>query len=221
MAPRGFGDRRCGLLRLAAPSLACRARRPSRRSGPAAPCAASARADACGCRAGYGRACSSQASRCAMSSSVLHRYMMPHWRKPVSASVSVVHALPQPQALDDQRDLARIAPHLAAPAPVAARLLAGDVALLAQHDRDALAGEEERRAGADDAAADDDDVGARGQFGIGRNWIDARRHDVSPTVGAGSAKNSRSLIPYGRACPGHQQRHSATSDGRDKPDHDG
>jgi len=44
----------------------------------------------------------------------------------------LVHALPQPQALDDQGNLARVPPHLAAPAPIAARLLAGDVALLAQ-----------------------------------------------------------------------------------------
>ena len=72
----------------------------------------------------------------------------------------LVHPLPQPQALDDQRDFAGVARHLAAPAPVAARLLAGDVALLAQHGRDAPLGEEQRGAGADDAAADDHDIGA-------------------------------------------------------------
>src|SRR5205807_6661797 len=44
-----------------------------------------------------------------------------------------VHAGPEPQALDDQRQLARIASHLAAPAPIAARLLTGDVPLLAPH----------------------------------------------------------------------------------------
>ena len=48
---------------------------------------------------------------------------------------SLVHALPETQALDDERDLARVTPHLADPAPIAARLLAGDVALLAQGHR--------------------------------------------------------------------------------------
>ena len=88
----------------------------------------------------------------------------------------LVHALPQPQALDDQRNFARIAAHLAAPAPIAARLLAGDVPLLAQRDRDALFREKQRRAGADDAAADDYDIGARRQRLVGTNRIDARRH---------------------------------------------
>src|SRR4051812_7218099 len=79
----------------------------------------------------------------------------------------LVHPLPQLQALDDERDLARIARHLAAPAPVAARLLAGDMTLLAEHRRNALPGEEERGAGADNAAADDDDGGARRKRAIG------------------------------------------------------
>ena len=70
-----------------------------------------------------------------------------------------VHALPQAQGLDGERDLGEIAPHLAAPAPIAARLLAGDPAFLAQRDRHASLGEEERGRGADDAAADDDDIG--------------------------------------------------------------
>ncbi len=88
----------------------------------------------------------------------------------------LVHALPQPQALDDQRDLARIPPHLAAPAPIAARLLAGDVPLLAKHGRDPLLRQKEGRAGADDPAADDHDIGARRQRVIGADRIDARRH---------------------------------------------
>src|SRR5450755_3771253 len=87
-----------------------------------------------------------------------------------------IHALPQPQALDDQRQLARVASHLAAPAPVAARLLAGDVPLLAEHRRNALPREEESGAGADDAAADDDDAGTARQGIVGGNGIDTRRH---------------------------------------------
>src|ERR1700678_1760543 len=71
----------------------------------------------------------------------------------------LVEALPDAQAFDDQRDLALVAAILAHPAPVAAGLLAGDVALLAQGDGDAPLGESQRRAGTDDAAADDD--GAR------------------------------------------------------------
>ena len=55
-----------------------------------------------------------------------------------------------------ERDLARVAALRAAPAPVAARLLGADLALLAQGDVDALLGERERGARADDAAADHD-----------------------------------------------------------------
>src|SRR6266446_1004344 len=75
----------------------------------------------------------------------------------------LVHSLPQPQALDDQRELAGIAPHLATPAPVAARLLAGDVPLFAEDDANALLCEEQSGAGTDDPAADDHDIGARRQ----------------------------------------------------------
>src|SRR5262249_56051533 len=39
----------------------------------------------------------------------------------------LVHALPYAQALDGQRQFARIARHLPAPAPIAARLLLGHV----------------------------------------------------------------------------------------------
>ena len=87
-----------------------------------------------------------------------------------------VHAAPQAQALDRQRDFASVAPHGAAPAPVAAGLLAADAALLAQHDRVALLGQEQRGAGADDAAADDDHPGAIGKAGVGLNKIDWGRH---------------------------------------------
>ena len=86
---------------------------------------------------------------------------------------------PEPQRLDRQRDFQRVAAHLAAPAPIAAGLFGGDLALLAQHDRDAFAGQEERGAGADDAAAHDHHAGPRRQIGIGGDGIDAGGHAVS------------------------------------------
>src|SRR5262245_8611354 len=55
-----------------------------------------------------------------------------------------IHALPQPHRLNGEWDFGEIAPHLAAPAPIAARLLAGDPPFLAQDDRRASLGEEER-----------------------------------------------------------------------------
>ena len=73
----------------------------------------------------------------------------------------LVHALPQPQALDDQRDFAGVAAHFAAPAPITAGLFAGDMPLLAQRHRDPLFREKQGRAGADDAAADDYNISAR------------------------------------------------------------
>ena len=56
---------------------------------------------------------------------------------------ALVHAAPQPQAFQRQRDLAGVAAHGAAPAPVATGLLAADPALLAQHDAVALLGQEQ------------------------------------------------------------------------------
>ncbi len=88
----------------------------------------------------------------------------------------LVHPLPQPQALDDQRQFARIAPHLAAPAPIAARLLAGDVPLFAQRDGHPLFRQKQRGARPDDAAADNHDIGAPRQRLVGTDRIDARRH---------------------------------------------
>ena len=115
-----------------------------------------------------------------------------------------VHPFPEAQALYDQRDLARVAGHLAAPAPVAARLLAGDVALLAQHRRDAALRQEQSRAGADNAAADDDDIRLGRQFLVGRDWIDARRH---VHLGQGS---SRPGDRGKRAGPGQNSRIGST-----------
>jgi hypothetical protein len=79
----------------------------------------------------------------------------------------LVHALPYPQTLDGQRQFARIARHLPAPAPIAARLLVGNVSLLAQCDRNALPCQEQRRTGADDPTANNDDINAGRQGLIG------------------------------------------------------
>ena len=104
---------------------------------------------------------------------------MPAWRKPVSRLVRVVHAAPEAEAFDGQRDFPGIAPHGAAPAPVAAGLLAADAAFLAQHDRMAFLGQEQRGGGADDAAADDHHAGAGRKTFIRLHEIDGGRHDVA------------------------------------------
>src|SRR5690606_12571445 len=70
-----------------------------------------------------------------------------------------LQAAPDVHALDHHGQLANVAPLLAHPPPVAAGLLAGNVALLAQRGLDALAGEKPGRGNADDAAAYDHDVG--------------------------------------------------------------
>ena len=75
----------------------------------------------------------------------------------------LVHALPQAQALDGERYFRFVSAHRPAPAPIPARLLAGDSSLFAKRDRDAFLGEIEGGADADDAAANDDDVGAGGK----------------------------------------------------------
>ena len=89
----------------------------------------------------------------------------------------LVHAAPLAQGLDGERNLAGIAPLLAAPAPVAARLLAGDLAFLAEGHRDALLRQGQRGTGADDAAPDDDHVGPCGDRGIGGDGLYAWGHD--------------------------------------------
>jgi hypothetical protein len=63
----------------------------------------------------------------------------------------------------------RLVLHFAAPAPITAGLLVGNVSLLAQGDRDALLRQEQSRAGADDPPANNDDIDAGGQGLIGRD----------------------------------------------------
>ena len=75
----------------------------------------------------------------------------------------LVHVLPQAQAFDGERYFRLVTAHRSAPAPIPARLLAGDPSLFAKRDRDAFLGEIEGGADADDAAPNDDDVGAGGK----------------------------------------------------------
>src|SRR3954467_2423934 len=82
----------------------------------------------------------------------------------------------------------RITAHLATPAPVAARLFAGDLPLFAERAGDALAGEEECGADADDAAADDDDVRGGGDGRVARDDFEGWGHSA---YGRGSGKRCR------------------------------
>jgi hypothetical protein len=103
----------------------------------------------------------------------IHDARLPEAGFPVGVPVQVA---PQPQALQRQRYLRRVAPHAAAPAPVPRRLFAADHALFANGDRDALLRQEQRRRNTDDSPADDHHVSPRRQGGIGRNGNDRWRH---------------------------------------------
>src|SRR5262249_54554811 len=87
-----------------------------------------------------------------------------------------VEVVPDPEALLDERDLRAVTVLLAAPAPVPARLLAGDPALL--HERDGHAALRQVISGgrADDAAADDHGIGGFRQRGIALDGVDGWRH---------------------------------------------
>jgi hypothetical protein len=91
-----------------------------------------------------------------------------------------IDAAPNVQGFHDERQLARVAALLAAEAPIATRLLAGNGPLLAERDRDTLLRQEERRRRPDDPAADDDDVDAAWQFAVGRNGLNTRGHADTP-----------------------------------------
>ena len=74
-------------------------------------------------------------------------------------------ARPQPLRLEHELDLARVAARDAHPAPVAARLLGADGALVAHEHGPPALGELERGAGPGDAGADHDGIDARGERG--------------------------------------------------------
>ncbi|MCY1519956.1 hypothetical protein D9M68_547210 [compost metagenome] len=86
--------------------------------------------------------------------------------------------LPEREALGRQRQFARVAVLLAAPAPVAAGLLGADTALLHQGNAHALTGHEIGGAYANDAPADDDDIGAFRQLRTGLRGDQGSRHSV-------------------------------------------
>ena len=85
---------------------------------------------------------------------------------------------PKFQALDDQRQLALITAHLAAPAPVAAGLFAGDLVFLAQRHRYAAFGKEVGGGGPNDAAAYHDGIDMIGQSRRARDGIGDRVQNV-------------------------------------------
>src|SRR5215211_1361911 len=101
----------------------------------------------------------------------------------------LVQAAPHVDGALGQRQFAQIAVLLAAPAPVAAGLLAGDVVLRDDGHRVALLGEMVGGGDAGDAAADHDDVGGWGQrcialdAGDGRgHWVELPQRWVSSTL---------------------------------------
>ena len=75
----------------------------------------------------------------------------------------VPETLPDPQAVDHQRQFDRRAPLLAHPAPVAPRLFTGDATFLAQQHRDASARQKIRRCAADNSATHNHHIDARRQ----------------------------------------------------------
>jgi hypothetical protein len=111
------------------------------------------------------------------------------------ATDRLVHSLPEPEALDDQRQLARIPPHLAAPAPIPARLLAGDFTFFAQHDGDTFARQRPSSADADDPTAGNHHRRARRHSCIRCNRIDMRSHRLSPPEAR--APSARRAAPPG------------------------
>ena len=90
--------------------------------------------------------------------------------------------LPEIEALGRHGQFARVAVLLAAPAPVAARLLGADPALFDHGDRQAAPGQVVGGEDTDDAAADHDDVGAGRRLG--------RSLDVAQRRGHGGSRSS-------------------------------
>ncbi len=85
-------------------------------------------------------------------------------------------ALPEVEALRGDRQFARIAVLLAAPAPIAARLFRTDPALLDQHGLQPPLRQVIGREHADNAAANHDDIGGLGQVGGGVDEGKRRGH---------------------------------------------
>ena len=109
----------------------------------------------------------------------------------------VLHVLPQPQRLAGQRNLLTRTALLAAPAPIAARLLAADMALLDQRDGETLLRQMIGRRHADDAAADDDDVHLRRQAFVAVYTGERRGHEDTPAI---QFDRSKSLVAFVMGC---------------------
>ncbi|GAU06564.1 hypothetical protein BSLA_03r0518 [Burkholderia stabilis] len=91
-------------------------------------------------------------------------------------------SFPEIEALACHRQLARVAVLLPAPAPVAARLLGSDPALLDQRDRNPAQGQVVGGKDADDPASDHDDVSRGRQRGRSLYVLQWRRHDQCCSV---------------------------------------
>src|SRR6266508_3373062 len=90
----------------------------------------------------------------------------------------VLHVLPQPQRLAGQRYLGARTALLAAPAPIAARLLRADMSLLDQRDGVSFLRQMIRCRNTDDTAADDDDISLRRQALVARYAAEWRGHEA-------------------------------------------
>jgi hypothetical protein len=88
----------------------------------------------------------------------------------------VLHILPQPQRLARQWNLLTRAALLAAPAPIAARLLPADMPFLDERDGKPLLRQMIGRGHTDHAAADDDDIHLRRQAFVAIYTVERRGH---------------------------------------------
>ena len=128
-------------------------------------------------------------------------------------------ALPQLEAARRHRQFPLVAILLAAPAPVAARLLCSDAPLLQQRDFHPALREVVRREGADDAATDDHGVGRGWQGGRGLYVCQRCGHAVSllnvDSPAGGNTRRPVAGTTAGRSGPGSRANRSrATGSGR-------
>ena len=101
------------------------------------------------------------------------------WTKAGFPANALIHVRPEPHGVDDERDFARIAPHLAAPAPIPAGLLAANLTLFENRDGNAALGKRQRRANPNDAAADNGRINRFRQFGIAFKRAQGKQHEAA------------------------------------------
>jgi hypothetical protein len=99
----------------------------------------------------------------------------------IDAGVAL-HVLPQVQRLASKGDFGARAALLAAPAPIAARLLRANMPLLDQRDGVSLLRQMIGRRDADDATADDNDINLRRQAVIACYTAERRGHETLLTI---------------------------------------